>query len=164
MPNFNHATRPVFGAGAEPNPAIDVGDGFLMRHGYVVVSCGWQCDVPEISGLFRLHAPEALEGGRPIRGRIYVNLQSPEAVPHFLLSDRGHLAHPAADLDERDAVLLVRDQLDGPARTVPGPKTGPTAQTRMQLRGEVRCSTDHDPSASGMIDHRHHESRRPPSR
>ena len=119
MPNFNHATRPVFGAGADPNPAIDVGDGFLMRHGYVVVSCGWQCDVPEISGLFRLHAPEALEGGRPIRGRIYVNLQAPETVPHFLLSDRGHLAHPAADLDERDAVLLVRDQLDGPAQTIP---------------------------------------------
>ena len=119
VPNFNHATRPVFGAGADPDPPIDVGDGFLMRRGYVVVSCGWQCDVPEISGLFRLHAPPALDGGRPIRGRIYVNLQAPEPVPHFLLSDRGHLAHPAADPDERDAVLLVRDQLDGPAQTIP---------------------------------------------
>src|SRR5919109_462886 len=119
VPNFNHATRPVFGAGADPDPPIDVGDGFLMRRGYVVVSCGWQCDVPEISGLFRLHAPPALDGGRPIRGRIYVNLQAPEPVPHFLLSDRGHLAHPAADLDERDAVLLVREQLDGPAQTIP---------------------------------------------
>jgi alpha/beta hydrolase family protein len=118
VPNFNHATRPVFGAGAEPNPPLDVGDGFLMRHGYVVVSCGWQCDVPEISGLFRLHAPEALDNGRPIRGRIYVNLQAPATVPHFLLSDRGHLAHPAADLDEPGADLLVRDQLDGPPQTI----------------------------------------------
>src|SRR2546422_6824710 len=29
------------------------------------------------------------------------------------LSDRGHRAYPVADLDERDAVLLVRDQPDG---------------------------------------------------
>ena len=115
VPNFNHATRPVFGPDtADGNPAIDVGDGFLMRRGFTVISCGWQCDVPELPGLFRLYAPEARAAdGRPVRGRVYVNLQAPEPVPHFLLSDRGHLAHPAADLDEPNAALLVRDQLDG---------------------------------------------------
>jgi Alpha/beta hydrolase domain len=118
VPNFNHATRPVFGPGAEPNPPIDVGDGFLMRRGYTVVSCGWQCDVPELPGLFRLYAPEARSEGRPLRGRVYVNLQAPEPVPHFLLSDRGHLAYPAAELDEPNAVLQVRDQLDGAPRTI----------------------------------------------
>ncbi|MBI1846998.1 MAG: hypothetical protein HYR86_08515 [Candidatus Rokubacteria bacterium] len=120
VPNFNHATRPVFGAGADPHPPIDVGDGFLMRRGWAVVSCGWQCDVPEIAGLFRLSAPEARDAeGRPLRGRVYVNLQAPQPVPHFLLSDRGHLAYAAADLEERDAVLLVRDQLDDKAREIP---------------------------------------------
>ena len=120
VPNFNHATRPAFAPGADPHPAIDVGDGFLMRRGYAVVSCGWQCDVPELPGLLRLEAPEARDGnGRPLHGRVYVNLQAPEPVPHFLLSDRGHLAYPAADVDEPDAVLLVRDQLDGDARTIP---------------------------------------------
>jgi hypothetical protein len=119
VPNFNHATRPVFGPDADPNPAIDVGDGFLMRRGYAVVSVGWQCDVPELPGLFRLYAPEARRDGQPLRGRVYVNLQAPEPVPHFLLSDRGHLAHPAADLEEPGAVLLVRDQLDGEPRTIP---------------------------------------------
>src|SRR5207302_1336649 len=59
VPNFNHATRPVFGPDADANPPIDVGDGFLMRRGWAVVSCGWQCDVPELPGLFRLYAPEA---------------------------------------------------------------------------------------------------------
>jgi hypothetical protein len=119
VPNFNHATRPVFVAGADPDPPIDVGDGFLMRRGYVVVSCGWQCDLPELPGLFRLYAPEARADGVPLRGRVYVTLQAPEPVSHFLLSDRGHLAYPAADLDEPNAVLLVRDQLDGPPQTIP---------------------------------------------
>jgi hypothetical protein len=120
VPNFNHATRPVFGPDSDANPAIDVGDGFLMRRGYVVASCGWQCDVPELPGLFRLYAPEARDAaGRPLRGGIYVNLQAAEVVPHVLLSDRGHLAHPAADLEEPGAVLLVRDQLDGEPTTIP---------------------------------------------
>ncbi len=119
VPNFNHATRPVFGPDTGADPPIDVGDGFLMRHGYTVVSCGWQCDVPELPGLFRLYAPEARGADdRPLRGRVYVNLQAPEPVPHFLLSDRGHLAHPAAELDEPNAVLLVRDQLDGQPMTI----------------------------------------------
>jgi hypothetical protein len=120
VPNFNHATRPVFGPDADANPAVDVGDGFLMRRGYTVVSCGWQCDVPELPGLLRLYAPEARDGaGRPLEGRVYVNLQAPEPVPHFLLSDRGHLAYPAADPDAPDALLLARDQLDAEPRTIP---------------------------------------------
>ena len=119
VPNFNHATRPVFRPGSDPDPPVDVGDGFLMRHGWVVASCGWQCDLPEIPGLFRLHGVEArAPGGAPLRGRVYVQLQAPEDVPHFLLSDRGHLPYPAADSDEPDAVLLVRDQPDGEPEVV----------------------------------------------
>ena len=30
VPNFNRATRPVFGPGSDPHPPVDVGDGFLM--------------------------------------------------------------------------------------------------------------------------------------
>lgn len=119
VPNFNHATRPEFGLYSDAHPPIDVGDGFLMRRGYTVASCGWQCDVPELPGLFRLYAPEARVDGHPLRGRVYVNLQAPEPVPHFLLSDRRHLAYPAADLEEPTAVLLVRDQLDGEPRPIP---------------------------------------------
>jgi len=120
VPNFNRATRPAFVPGADPNPPIDVGDGFLMKRGWVVISCGWQCDVPEIAGLYRMQAPEARDAeGRPLRGRVYTQLQSARDVPDFLLSDRGHLAYRAADLDERDALLTVRDQPDGPAEVIP---------------------------------------------
>ena len=120
VPNFNHATRPVFGPGSEPNPDIDVGDGFLMRRGWVVISCGWQADVPEIAGLYRLYAPEARDAaGQRLTGRVYTQLQSHVAVPHMLLSDRGHLPYAAADLDQPDALLTVRDMPDAPGTPIP---------------------------------------------
>ena len=36
-----------------PSAPLDVGDGFLMRHGYTVVWCGWQHDVPAVDGLMQ---------------------------------------------------------------------------------------------------------------
>ena len=119
VPNFNHATRPVFGPGSDPNPPIDVGDGFLMRRGYVVASCGWQFDLPDVPGLIRLYGVEAREHGQPLRGRVYVQLQAPEDVTDFLLSDRAHRAYPAADVEERDAVLTVRDMPDADPEVIP---------------------------------------------
>src|SRR5262249_22992688 len=81
MPNFNRATRPAFGPGSEPNPPIDVGDGFLMKRGWVVISCGWQGDVPQVPGLFRMQTPEARgPHGERLRGRVYTQLQSPTPV------------------------------------------------------------------------------------
>ncbi len=120
VPNFNRATRPVFTAGADPNPPVDVGDGFLMKRGWVVISCGWQGDLPEIPGLLGMRPPEAREaGGRPVRGRVYSQLQSGASVADLLLSDRGHTPYPAADLEEPGALLTVRDQPDGPETVIP---------------------------------------------
>jgi Alpha/beta hydrolase domain len=120
VPNFNRATRPVFGPGSDPYPPIDPGDGFLMKRGYVVLSCGWQGDLPAVPGLIGLEGPDALDGdGRALTGRIHLQLQASEPVDHFLLSDRMHRPNPAAILDERDAVMTVRDQPDGPPELVP---------------------------------------------
>src|SRR6266545_1290429 len=119
VPNFNHATRPAFGPTSDPDPPIDTGDGFLMRRGFAVISCGWQVDVPMVAGLLRLHGPEALDHGRPITGRVYTQLQATRDVREFLLSDRGHLAYAAADVDEAGAVMTVHDQLDGESQRIP---------------------------------------------
>src|SRR6266545_1347902 len=121
VPDFNHATRPALGPNSDTHPPVDAGDGWLMRRGWVVASCGWQCDLPPgIRGLVGLEAPEALDaGGRRLTGRVYVQLQAPVDVPHFLLSDRAHQPYPAAYLDERDAVLGVRDLFDGPVEVIP---------------------------------------------
>ena len=90
-----------------------------MKRGWVVISCGWQGDLPRVPGLIGMRTPEARDAeGRPLRGRVYTQVQSTGPVADFLLSDRGHVPYPAADLEEPDALLTVRDQPDGPATTI----------------------------------------------
>jgi len=36
-----------------------------MRHGYTIVWCGWQHDVPAVDGLMRIHVPEARSADGP---------------------------------------------------------------------------------------------------
>jgi hypothetical protein len=120
VPNFNRATRPAFGPGSDPNPPVDAGDGFLMKRGWVVIACGWQGDLPRVPGLIGRRTPEARDAqGRPLRGRVYTQMQATGSGADLLLSDRGHVPYPAADLDEQDALLTVRDQPDGPASVIP---------------------------------------------
>ena len=77
LPNFNRASRPTFAADSDPDPAIDAGDGFLMKRGYVVASCGWQCDLPRLPGLIGMDAPEAVDSaGQRLHGRVYTQLQA----------------------------------------------------------------------------------------
>ena len=52
----------------EYSDAIDVGDGFLMRHGWTVVWCGWQWDVPEQTPGVKLRAPLVNTAANPHPG------------------------------------------------------------------------------------------------
>ena len=100
---------------------LGAGNGFLMRHGYTVVWCGWQYDVPpNAPGLVKAYVPEALNpDGSPISGRIAIGFQ-PYAVTYtHTLADRAHKPHPAADINEPDAALVVRAYQDGPEVLIP---------------------------------------------
>jgi hypothetical protein len=99
---------------------LQPGNGFLMRHGYTVVWCGWQADVPPVPGLIGLQAPQALgPDGQPLTGRILCQFQANEQTPMFLLADRDHLPHPPADVDEPEAMLTVRHHPNEPATPIP---------------------------------------------
>jgi hypothetical protein len=102
-----------------PSERIDPGDGFLMRHGWTIAWCGWQWDVVRSAALMGLEAPQALENGRPIQGQVLVQIQTNEREPDHLLADRAHQPYPAADIDDPDAVLTVRDWGDGPRTVIP---------------------------------------------
>jgi hypothetical protein len=117
---FNRA-RPE----AVPTEAIDPGDGFLMRRGWTVAWCGWQWDVPRSAALMGLEAPraQAAPGGggsdAPLAGQVVVEIQPNEPCADHLLANRVHHPYPAADVDDPDAVLTVRDWTDGPRTTIP---------------------------------------------
>ena len=95
---------------ADPTAPLEAGNGYLMRLGYTVVWGGWQADVPPTPGLIGLRAPEAIapQGG-PLTGKILCQFQCNEPTQVFLLADRQHLPNPAADADEAEATLTVRD-------------------------------------------------------
>lgn len=97
------------------------GNGFLMRHGYTVVWCGWQYDVPpDTAGLVKAYVPEALNpDGSPIVGRISVAFQPHRVVRTHSLADRLHKPHPVADINDPSATLVVRDHQDGPGELIP---------------------------------------------
>ncbi|MDA0353710.1 MAG: alpha/beta hydrolase domain-containing protein [Chloroflexi bacterium] len=101
-------------AGGDP-----AGDGFLMRRGWSVASIGWQWDVPAGGGLLGLQAPHAMIDGREIRGQIAVEIRPHVEERTRLLANRIHIPYLAADLEQPDAALLVRDWEDGPASELP---------------------------------------------
>jgi hypothetical protein len=118
----------------EPSDDLDPGDGFLLRHGWTVAMCGWQWDVERRPGLLGLEAPQALEtadrGRRPIQGRVAVRFQPNEPHPDQILSHMplhpppgrlsyAHKPYPAADVDDPEAVMTVRETFTGPATVVP---------------------------------------------
>src|SRR6267378_1747333 len=95
---FNRVPRPI-----TPSAPLDCGDGFLMRHGYTVVWCGWQHDVPAVDGLMRIHVPDAQSTDGPISGKLLVKLQPNAPSQVQLLSDRLHRPYPTSALQDSDA-------------------------------------------------------------
>ena len=101
---------------ADPHP----GNGFLMRHGYTLVWCGWQHDVPEAPGLFRCRVPNARNpDGSPVSGPIVISFQPMAATDMQSLSDREHQPYPANHLESWDSVLTVQEYEDGPEAVIP---------------------------------------------
>jgi hypothetical protein len=102
--------------------SIAAGDGFLLRHGWAVAWCGWQWDVLSGPSSLALHAPEALIDGESIPGRVRVDFGTDVPIADHALGDSGPYfsfrSYPAADLHEADAVLTVRDALDGERRPI----------------------------------------------
>ena len=134
---------PLSGAAypAQVTPRIEPGDGWLLRRGWIVVWCGWQWDVIRRPGVVGLQAPQALgEDGRPIQGQVMVEFQPNAARPDQLLAhwplhpapgnvDVEHRPYPAADVNDPDAILTVREWAPAPARRSPA-RAGASRMTR----------------------------------
>lgn len=98
---------------------IPPGDGFLFTRGFAVVSIGWQWDVYSSDALLGLEAPCAELAGQATDGRMIVEMRPDVPEKTRLLADRVHQPNLVADLDEPEAMLLVREWKDAPATVIP---------------------------------------------
>lgn len=93
----------------------DVGNGFLLRHGFTVARCGWQLDLPAEAGRVQLrtaHSPEAYPSMSA--GPILVQIETDQPANSLRLSHRDHRAYPVSP-EHTSASMTVRPH-DGAAR------------------------------------------------
>ena len=109
VPTFNLAVPNRKGSSDIPP-----GDGFLFERGWTAAAIGWQWDVYRDNGMMGIEPPIA-----PVTGQVLVEIR-PDVVQHTrTLSNRVHKPYAAADLDDPQAVLYVKDWEDGPYLTIP---------------------------------------------
>ncbi|MDB5094328.1 MAG: hypothetical protein JWO85_2429 [Candidatus Eremiobacteraeota bacterium] len=122
IPNRGGATALALNRGRfSRDPAVpdDLGDGFLMRHGFTVVVIGWQWDVPLQPGLLRFTAPIATDGGKRITGlvRSDFHVDAPSAEHGVAHGDQ--VAYAVASESDAESVLTERDDVLAARHTIP---------------------------------------------
>jgi len=93
------------GANSNMRTLQDFGDNFLLSRGYTVILVGWQWDVVERAGNFKVYAPVVPNVTGPVRFEVIPNAKQVEDA----------LPYPLADANS--GTLTVRDAPYGP-RTV----------------------------------------------
>lgn len=122
IPNRGGATALILDGGRfshEPDVPDDLGDGFLMRHGFITISLGWQFDVPRAPGLLGLRAPVASDDRHPITGLVRSDFHVDAPQAEHEIGDRGHVAYRVNDNADLDNVLTERDEVLAPRRVIP---------------------------------------------
>ena len=104
---------------SDPSAMLDPGNGFVMRHGYTLVWCGWQADLPPAEGLMRMRVPDTVSPQGPPSGKIIVTFQLNARAQVQALSDALHRPYATIDVNDLEATLIVRDNEDGPDQVVP---------------------------------------------
>lgn len=97
----------------------DAGNGFLMEQGYTLLATGWSWDVPLGDDRLRADLPVALDGGKPIYGRVEGEIAVTQATATAPHAGVGALTYEPARADDPDAVLTMRDTAQGPRTVIP---------------------------------------------
>jgi hypothetical protein len=123
IPNRGHSRIISLIDGGDWDVANDAGDGWLLRHGYTIVSLGWQWDADGPSAL-RFFAPIAKENGRTITGLLRGDIMPSKVMPeiplgHLIVGNIGGSEYPVAHPNDPRNVLTVRDSRDGQRTLIP---------------------------------------------
>ena len=104
------------GLGNNPTTAADAGNGFLMRYGYTIVSSGWDAGVaPSASLPLTITVPVAKNPD----GSAIVGPSLEEFVVDTAAMMTGPLTYAAANTDQGQATLTVREHYTDPSVTIP---------------------------------------------
>ncbi len=102
-----------------PENEAEMGDGFLLEHGFAMLWLGWQFDVPLRDGLVRVYPPIATDNGDPITGLVRSEVVVNEVAYDRSLADRSHQPYEVTDPGHSANVMTVRDEVGGERRVVP---------------------------------------------
>jgi hypothetical protein len=119
------------GLGNNPTTAADAGNGFLMRYGYTIVSSGWDAGVAPSGNLpLTITVPVAKNpDGSPIVGP-----SLDEFVVDTATMMTGPLTYAAANTDQGQATLTVREHYTDPLVTIPSTGWAYTSAAGTALR------------------------------
>lgn len=101
----------------------DAGDAWLLRHGFTVVSLGWQWDAEGADAL-KLYAPIAKDNGKTITGLLRGDLMVAKPVDevplgHLITGSIGGSEYPVSNPDDPRNVLTVRGSREEKRDMVP---------------------------------------------
>ena len=104
--------------GNDPSTLADAGNGFLMRHGWSVLWCGWSGEIPPGESRLVAGLPIAMENGQPVTGPVYVEIcrdDPVESSPFYWTPWTVAVAYPPVSLDPAKARLTMRPNRSEPA-------------------------------------------------
>lgn len=114
--NFFNTAR----ATNDPRTRNHAGDGFLFRHGYTIVWCGWITELLVGDNKLLLKAPVATIDNKPIRGRVRQEVVADKPVHSMPLSRRSsHGSYPPTDDGLKRAELTWRLRETDPRVPIP---------------------------------------------
>lgn len=101
----------------------DAGDAWLLRHGYSIVTLGWQWDATGEDAL-RLYAPVARQHGNTITGLLRGDWMPSKATEemqlgHLIMGKIGGSEYPVAVVDDPRNILTVRNSREAKRIVIP---------------------------------------------
>jgi hypothetical protein len=94
-----------------------VGDGFLLKQGFMIICIGWEFDVAARNGAIRIQVPAATDNGAPITGVVKTAFTPDRRDIVYTMTDVA--AYPPVDVNDPAATLTVRDALSAKFETIP---------------------------------------------
>jgi Alpha/beta hydrolase domain len=112
VPNRGGSIVPRMFEPGPMGPSTGITEGFLLRRGFTVATCGWQHDIPRGGDRFGVTAPEAMLDGKRLTGEVST-MRTIDAPTDRLMFDSTY-----APVDAATGSLLERDEPAGQGREI----------------------------------------------